>query len=367
MPRITDASPGINANFALTVINRAAELIADAATRAELDGSVVGAFQQARDEFLAAETRQQKSGRTYGLPRLLKDLGEFVKSRYPEHAASFTPVSDWNDVTSPGVMAQTLREAALALSRVVEERTIWSNWFEAMTPKESAEYELMGKAAAFLTQQGMVVSVAWDREDANDPIDYRATIDGTEWAFELTELRIDAEGSHLSIGYPKERKSVKEQLEELAGPLVQIPDGPDTLQKALHNAAKHGSKASKIKELNGARYCLVLHNRQFLSAAAWKEITLPNLMVFDAVLALHQESYPPGQTWQVFRNGFGKPMRSNDVSDLGDMIIFRNSNRMRRSDPVRVKAALRHLEALELTEEDVRAAIAETRAERHAQ
>ena len=63
------------------------------------------------------------------------------------------------------------------------------------------------------------------------------------------------------------------------------------------------------------------------------------------------------------RNGFAKLLRSHNVNDLGDIIAFKNSNRTHRSDPERVKAALRRIQALELTEDDILAAIAETRAE----
>ena len=44
MTRITDDIPTINANFAATALNRAAELIADGAAHAELDVVVIGAF-----------------------------------------------------------------------------------------------------------------------------------------------------------------------------------------------------------------------------------------------------------------------------------------------------------------------------------
>lgn len=367
MPRITDASPGINSNFVLTAINRAAELIGDAAARAELDGSVIGALQQARDEFLAAETRKQKSGRTYAWPLLLKDVGEYVKSREPAYADSFTPIVDWSAATAPGVVAQTLREAALPISRMVAERTIRASRFESMSGQERSEYELMRKAALFLKEHGLTVQVAWDREDPNDSIDYRAVVDGVAWAFELTELRIDAEGAHIKIGHPNEGKSVNQQLEELAAPLSQVPDGPDNLQKALNKAAEHGSKESKVAALNGARYCLVLHNRQFLYAPEWHAITMPDYSAFDAVLVMHQEIYPLVQTWQIIRNGFANPLRSHNVNDLGDIIAFKNSNRTRRSDPERVKAALRRIQSLNLSEDDIRAAIAETRGESNSQ
>ena len=354
-------TPSINARFAATVLNRAADLIDDAATRAELDGSVVGALQRARDEFLAAETRKQKSSRTYGLPWLLKDFGEYVKSRYPEHAPSFTPVSDWNDATPPATMAKTLREAALALSRMVAERTRWVAKFDAMTEQESAEYELMRKAVIFLRQQGLTVRVSWDRENPNDPIDYRATVDGVDWAFELTELRIDAEGSRVKIGHPNESKSVKQQLEELAAPLPQVPDGPENLQKALTKAAEHGSKASKVAALNGAKYCLVLHNRQFLYAPDWQEIALPDFSAFDAVLILHQDSVAAAHTWEVWSIGFGQTLTSQNVSDLGDIAGFKLSGRP-GFNPEAIRSFWRRMEESVITEAEIYEIVKQARA-----
>ena len=360
-------TPAINANFAAAVIGRAAEIVASTAPTPGHGCDAFSALQQARDEFKAGETHQQEKSRTYGWALLMKDVGQYIKSREPEFAHSRTPIVVWSEVTDPIAVAQTLREAAVPIADLVAERTHAVIKLDAMTPQELAEYDLMRKAVAFLTHQGLTVNVAWDRADINDPIDYRATVDGREWAFELTELRIDAEGSHLTVGHPKERKSIREQLAELTAPLPQVPDGPDVLQKALNAAVSHGSKASKLGALNGARYCLVLHNREFLYAPDWEAITLPDLRVFDAVLVLHQENFPPAQTWQVLRNSFGKTLRSSNANDLGDIIAFRNSNRTRRSDPELVKAALRRLQALELTEEDIRAAIAEARAKRSSQ
>ena len=364
MPSVRTNAPSINAYFAAAVINRAAEIVADAATSAAPECDAFGALQRARDELLAAETSRQKSGRTYAWPLLLKDIGEYVKRREPAYADSFTPLVKWSAATDAGAVAQTLREAALPIGLMVAERTRWTAKLDAMSEQERAEFELMWKAVPFLEEHGLTVQVDWDREDTNDPIDYRATVDGVDWAFELTQLRTDAKGSHLTIGHPKERKSVPDQLTELAAPLPQVPDGLDNLQKALNAAVSHGSKASKLEARNGAKYCLVLHNRQFLYAPDWEAIALPDFSAFDAVLALHQETYPLVQTWEVIRNGFAKPLRSHNVNDLGDIVEFKNSNRTLRSDPERVKAALRQLEALELTEDDIRAAITETRAER---
>ena len=368
VPGIGTNAASINATFTLTVINRAAEIVAGATPAAESGCDAFSALQQARDEFIATETRRQKSGRTYAWPLLLKDIGQYVKSREPAYADSFSPISEWSRAVGPAAAAKTLREAALEMSCIVEERTKWVTKLEAMSEQERAEYELMRKTDAFLKEHGLIVKIAWDREDPNDPIDYRGTVDGVSWAFELTELRIDPnQGYHRKVGHPKENKLRHEQLEELAAPMPQIPDGPDALQKALDTAVTHGSKASKLKVVNGARYCLVLYNRQFLYVPDWDAITMPDCSEFDAILILHQEMYPMVQTWEVLRNGFAKPLRSHNVNDLGDIIAFKNSNLTRRSDPERVKAALRHLQSLHLTEDDVRAAIAETRAEKRAQ
>ncbi len=364
MTRITDDTPSINAKFAATALNRAAELIADPVTRAELDGSVIGALQQAKNEFIAAETHRQKSGRTYGWSWLRKDLGEYIQSRYPTYAASFTPISDWNDETSPGSMAQTLREAAVTIAGLVAERTSAAGKFEAMTPQERAEYELMRNVAAFLDRQGLTITVAWDRENPNDPIDYRGTVDGVAWAFELIELRIDAKGSHLTVGHPKERKRIPEQIKELAAPMPQIPDGPDALQKALDAAVSHGNKMSKLNALNGARYCLVLHNRQFLYAPDWEAIAMPDLSAFDAVLILHQDSVAAAQTWEAAtQDGFNKALLSQNVSDLSDIASLKLSGRP-DVNPEVIRSFWKRMDESGITDEEIYEAVKEARAER---
>ena len=362
MPSTGINTPSINAHFAMAIINRAAEIVAGATTTPGQGCDAFSAFQQARDEFKAGETHQQEKSRSYGWALLRRDVGQYIKIRHPIYRNSSTPIVDWSEATAPNVVAQTLREAATAIADLVAERTRSASKFEAMTPQEMSEYDLMWKADAFLIRQGLTVNVAWDRENRNDPIDYRATVGGVEWAFELTELRIDAGGSHLTIGRPSERRSIREQQDQLVTKVPQIPDGPDALQQALDNAAQHGSKPSKLMALNGVRYCLILHNRQFLYAPDWEEIAIPDLSALDAVLILHQESFPPAQTWQVLRNGFGKPMRSQNVNDLGDIAAFRNSNRAHRIDAELVKSAWRQIEALGLTDDDIRAAITEARA-----
>ena len=44
---------------------------------------------------------------------------------------------------------------------------------------------------------------------------------------------------------------------------------------------------SKLEQLDGAKYCLVLHNQQFLSLEEWTKAKIPSLSKFDAVIVLH--------------------------------------------------------------------------------
>ena len=362
MTRISSDAPTINGNYAATVINRAAEIFADLATDPGQERYVVDALRQARDDFMACETRRQAKCRTYGLPHLLRDLRQYITSRYLEYADSFSPITEWSGETVSKSVVETLREAALNVSMIVEERTRTASKLDTMSEKELREYNLMRKAVAFLAGQGLTINVDWDRENPNEPIDYRATVDGVEWAFELTELRLDPKENYpRKIAHPNEKRSIGEQLEALEVPLLQIPQDRHALQKALDAAVKHGSKKSKLKALNGAKYCLVLHNRQFCYVPSWEEITRPDLSPFNAVLILHQESIPPAQVWEAPRNGFGKPLPSQNVDDLADIAEFKMSSRTKRIDAAMARSAWRRIEDLELTEDDIRAAVVDAR------
>lgn len=365
MPSTVNDTPSINANFAATVINRAAEIFADTATGPGQECYVVDALYQARDEFMAAETRKQRNSRTYGFPHLLRDLRQYTTSRYPEYADSFSPITEWSGETAPASVVETLREAALNVSMIVEERTRTASKLDAMSDKELREYDLMRKVVDFLTRHGLSVGVEWDRENPNAPIDYWATIDGIRWAFELTELRLDPkENYYRKVGHPNEKRSIDEQLEALEMPLPQIPDGPDAVQSALNDAVKHGSKEGKLKGLNGARYCLVLHNRQFLYAPDWEAIAMPDFSAFDAVLMLHQDSVAAAQTWEALtQDGFNKPLLSQNVSDLSDIASFRLSRRP-GINPEVIRSFWKRMEESGITDAEIYEALKETRADR---
>ena len=364
MDRTTIDTPSINANFATTVINRAADIINAADTTA---GEVCNAFpalQQAGDEVIASESHNQKTSRTYGWPRLMNDLRDYITGLHPEHAGSFGPVSDWSSTTDPSVVAQTLRTAALQIARQVEERTRTADRFETMTPKAQSEDFLMRKAASFLTENSLDVKIEWDREDPNAPIDYRGTVDGAPWAFELTQLRKDAKGSHRQIGHPEDKRSVEQQLKDLGDPIPRQPDGPEELNQALKKAIEDKSKKSKLDTLNGSRHCLIIHNWQFLYTPDWDGIEPPDLSKFDAVMILHQESMPPAHVWEILKqDGFGRTLPSQDMNDLADITESQIADGEMRAKTELIKSTWKHVESLGLTDDDIREAVDQARKE----
>ena len=362
---VSSDAPAINANYAATVINRAAEIFAGVAADPGQERYVVDALYQARDEFMARETRKQLDSRTYGLPHLLRDLGQYITSRYPEYADSFGPITEWSGETVPASVVETLREAALNVSMIVEERTRMASKFDAMSDKEIREYDLMRKVVDFLTRHGLSVGVKWDRENPDAPIDYWATIDGIRWAFELTELRLDPkENYYRKVGHPNERRSIAEQLEALEMPLPQIPQDRHALQRALDAAVEHGNKEGKLKALNGAKYCLVLHDRQFLRAPDWGAISMPDCNAFDAVLVLHQDSVAAAHTWEVLKQDeFAKPLFSQNVSDLSDIAGFKLSG-MPGIDPELTRSMWERIEDSGITDAEIYEAVAQVRADR---
>ena len=361
MPIDKNQSATANAHFASAIINKAADIVLQTAREPDGDHSAIIALQQARDEFLAGKSSKQNPARTYAFPQLLNDLGQYIRARYPAYSEAFVPISEWSRATAPEAAAVALREAAGQISRLVTQRTIMASRFEMMSDKELSEYNLMRKAADFLTQQGLSVSIDWEREDSDGPIDYWGTVDGVPWAFELTQLRKDPkQGYFRKIGHPNSRKAFSEEFPSLAEPLPQIPQGADILQLALNKAVQHGMQQSKLAALHEARYCLVIQNWQFIWIPDWERIVPPDLTRFDAVLVLHQETLLTGtEVWEVLQaTGFKKPLTSRNVADLDDIVGFMRSGESAKA--AAVWAAWEQMDELNLSDADLWDAIQTT-------
>jgi hypothetical protein len=257
------------------------------------------------------------------------DLGSLIRQRYPQYADGYAPINLWSRETDRETVVKTIREAATSISNTVAERTRTATKFELMSEKERVEYLVMQKAMALLQQQGLAVQVEWDREDPEkDPIDYWATIDEKRWAFEITELRKDARGSHRKVRDPRSNKSLTQELEELSRPIPRVPDGPAELQTALNKAIDHGNQQGKLDVLGKAKYCLVIHNQQFLYEPSWLQIAYPDRGAIDVVLILHVDDLTPTKAWEVIPNdGFGNAIKSQNISDLADISEFKVSGR----------------------------------------
>jgi hypothetical protein len=347
VPHAAKSPATVNADFATTIIIRASEIVAGAAADQGDNPNAFEALQKARDEFVAGHLHRDEKGRTYGWPQLVDDLRRYLEAHGIVAPGTWGNITRWSTATNHNQVARILRESAPQISKLVYDRTEAATAFELMTEKQRNEHLLMKKAAAFLSQQGLEVDIQWDREDPDGPLDFVGTIDGMPWGFELKALRADPEGYHRKVGHPNEQKSLEQQLESLAAPLPEIRDDAGTLQKALDKAVRDAGKPSKIDDLNGAKYCLVVHNYQFTYVDAWRTVTLPDLALFDAVIVLHQDTIAPASTWEVLcQTGIGKPLASQDIEDLADIAKFKAS-RTRGPDPELVRYAWALLESAE--------------------
>lgn len=357
MTNMVEEIAKVNAEFVLEIISRAAKILREPQQHRT---PLIDALQMARDHFLEKETKRNHKKRTYSWSDLINDLKWHLVTNENADPDSWSPIGDWEREQQPTKVADTLLDAGKTIALTARERTIAADRITLMTEEQFGEHLLMQATANFLRQQDINLQVKEEREDPNSPIDYRGTLDGIPWAFELTQLRIkDPKGTNRKIGHPKDNKPLEHQLEELEEPIPQAPDGPRMLQQALNNAVEHGQKPSKKAELNGAKYCLVIHNKQFLYIPDWDEITWPDLSGFDAVMILHVEITPPVQVWQVIpENAFGKPTRSGTVEDIERLALIQRTT---GPDPETVKAAWQRLEELDITDEEILEAVRETK------
>ena len=318
-----------NAETAKQVILRSAEIMDIPEEHQQERTPVVEAVRKAWMEFLDGESKTHREKRTYHRAQMINDIKWHVAVPRGADGSSLHPIHDWEQTLSPATVAETLKEAAEDIAEEVRQRTITAGRLGMMSDEQIAEHMLMRETKRFLGQQGLEVEIE-ERDDPGAPIDYRGTVNGTRWAFELTRLRDDPKleveiedrddpkkGFHRKLGHPKERKSLYEQLDDLQQPLPCIPDGPEALQGNLVKAVRHGQIPGKLKALDGAKYCLVIHNQQFTFAPDWTQLEWPDLEDFDAVMIFHDQMILPGRIWEVIKDdGFGRTLTGGTVDDL---------------------------------------------------
>ena len=184
------------------------------------------------------------------------------------------------------------------------------------------EKTLMHRIESYIRAHGIEISVQWNRPDPNAFPDYFATVDGEQWAFELTELRRDHPKSHRKVGSkPGKPVHLAKDLQTLSEPIPCVRDDTETLRKTLNARLREKGKRQHIDDLKGKKYCLVVHNRQFLFIPSWEALgPRPDLGAFDAVLVLHEEDLPANvQVIEVWKDGFRSSLDSRNLSDLADM------------------------------------------------
>ena len=305
-----------DAETAKQVILRAADILESPKEHQREIHAVIEAVRAAWTEFLDGESETHRNKRTYHRAQMINDIKWYVA--VPGGADTNSPhaIHDWERTLPPAAVAEALKGAAEDIAEEVRQRTINAGRLGMMSDAQIAEHMLMRETKRFLGRQGLQVDME-ERGDPGAPIDYLGTVNGTLWAFELKRLRHDPEGFHRKIGHPKERKSLEEQLDDLEQNLPKVPDGPKALQKTLLKAVEQGRIPGKLKALNGAKFCLVIHNQQYTFAPDWTRLRWPNLDDFDAVMIFHDQMVPPARVWEVVKDdGFGRTLTGGTVDDL---------------------------------------------------
>lgn len=352
MTTTTEEIAEINAEFVLAITSKATDILRDPRKEKPM---LIEALTLARNQFLKEETQGNHEKRTYSWGALINDLKWHLVANENADQGSWSPISDWEQQQTPERVADTLLDAGRVIAQKARDQTICNGKTARMTENQLAEHLLMKATAKFLRQHGIEIKDKC-RQNPSSPIDYRATLDGVEWAFELTQLRLkDPEGTHRKVGHPKDKRTLENQIEELEKPIPQQPSGSQALQQALNNAVEHGQKSSKKEELKGAKYCLVIHNKHFLYIPDWEKITWPNLKEFDAVMILHDEMVPPVKVWEVIpEKAFGKALTSGTAEDVEKLALIQQ---VTGPEPETVKAAWERLAELNITENDILEAV----------
>ena len=210
------------------------------------------------------------------------------------------------------------------------QRAIIPTRVNLMNEGQFSEYMLLNATVRFLKGQGLEVEISRIWEDLRGPLDYWCTVDGVLWGFELKRLR---------------------------NPTLRVADAKRRLERMLRNAVEHGRRENVRKALAGAKYCLVIHNQQFLHILDWEEIVWPDVSDFDAVMILHEETLPPVQVWQVMpTTAFGRSVETGTVKEIEQLVLSQQ-----RPEHTAAKAVWRHLDELGITDDEVTEAIERAR------
>ncbi len=323
MQDATEQAVHANTAFAESIILRAANIVTAGNNTPGGGPPVIDALRQARDAFLETESAGQRKHRTYYLADLLNDIKWYLVNHEGANPDSFAPISEWRSELDPKETASTLCRAIPTIVESIAQKTRQAGQLQRMDDKQLAEHILMHQLSFFLREHGINIEVAREGNDPNAPLDYRGAVNGIPWAFELTQLRQDPpKHFHREVGHPKERKSIEQQLNDLEEPLPKVPEGPEQLQKSIDKAINHGRSPSKLQTLAGAKYCLLIHNQQFLHIPDWEQIQWPSSEGIDAIIVFHDQTIPPERTWRFMPpNCFGPTVTSGTPEDIESQTV----------------------------------------------
>lgn len=330
MPDTTLTPAEINRRFAERILVTAADIVDYEQPDEGLDA--VAAILQAKNQILSAEPDHHRALRSYGGSELIPDFGRYIAARFPEfrQPTGFgLTIGPWCRRQNTRAVAETLRAAAPAIGRTVEQRTIIAEQRSRLNDGEADQLVTLDHFNAFLTENKAAVDIRWNKPYDACPAKFQGTINGARWSFAVVPLTragaIFASNSDWPI---------------------------NPVQSALEFASYQAAKAGFPTGDADRRQCLVIHNRELTEPCLWGNITL-STHPFDALAILHEDEVTATRVWEIYpADTFGYGIPSRTVLSLNRAVQSRLAERPGVS-PTALRDAWSAIEEAGLTEADI--------------
>ena len=151
--------------------------------------------------------------------------------------------------------------------------------------KEVTEQGSMQLVADRLTEVGLKIEIQWNRPDVSAFPDYKGSVNGQPWAFEITQIMRPNPKGFIYIHNSEDLEKLGESM------LPQVPTDLETLQEVLQERIREKSASKRTNKLDqNEKYCLILIDNQFFYDENWLHtLATQDYSAFDAVVTIQSQ------------------------------------------------------------------------------